>query len=1507
MRTLSLHRKSFRARLQRRARFLALLVGAVSASGNLMAQNSYWAPNFSGLWASTSNWSPNSTGGGVGVIPVASQNAIFSVNTSVGTKSVWLGANQAALGITVLGSNTGNVSLIPNQIGTTARNLTIGAGGITVNAGAGQLSMGLTSTSGLNNTLLLSSQTWTNNSASAISWAGRLIGHESTTLTKAGTGNLILSGTNQNQTATVNGATVTGLRGKIIVSAGTLSVSDANALGIRDNQTTAITFAGVGPLVSDTTVQSGASLHTNNTAIGNEFVTFEGSGVGGIGAIYNNTQANSQSAISQAKMSADARVGGTQRFNFGLPNLTTVGSGRFFQDGFTLTKSGAGTVGLVSTEVIGSGDMVINQGTLSIEGTTNLENALGATPSAGTGSIIMNAGTLNFNTISGSISRPIIHNGGTISHNSNDTIGNVNSAINSTAANLTINVSDDNSAGNQRGTLNLAGGLTSAGTITKGNSGVLNLVLHDSNFTGTAINVNGGQFDLLTSGAAIAANITLASGSTGANIQRPTIGGEGATNGALTFGSVASQANIVVFNGNTTNPGEHLRVGSVTLPAGGASSVEARLLAPAPANPGIVILESTAAHGLTNEFFFNGRGTLDYVTNPNQVLLNYGGTKGLVWVGNDATNPTFFDLKTSTNWVDGTPVAEQYFDGDAITFDDTVAGTTTVVPRNGAITPGNVTFNNNVNYLIDQGTAGFFNAAQSTFTKSGIGTTTIRTGVGSTANGFGTTTISEGVLELAWNNPGNASSATPVVTNLGVGGTVSIASGATLRNAINVPNSGFGANPTTIATGAVLDLTRGAVPNGTNTNTAAVTLSNSFSGGGDIILRGTNDTGAGFPPPVSLYQNQFGTYTLNGASPTFNGRFVLDNARIITDNQINATQGDELGSATIQVNPGSQLLLQGVPVAGAVDGQIGYHDGNIIRIGSNNGYFYEPAQAVMEGVTQSFGALRFNATSTTIGSSSSIVLYDNARITNQNQTSRILAPISEEGGARILSIGNPGATQNATLILGGNSTYTGGTIIDNTNVQVNSNNALGTGAVTMNGYTSARQTFLSVGNGVNMANPININSRAGQAGSRGVIEGGTALQVTELGGAGVGTISGPIAIAATENQVNTWAHFSAGQAVNSALSVTGAITVPAVTTIVQARSQNSGGYVEFSGGGNYSRFEVALGTVRLGANNGLANGTSLITRRIPDLAATGGGTARGVFDMRGFDQTVRLVSRSGTLTTSNFSLVNTGASASTLTINGTGTSDIQDIPLSINPVNIVKNGTASLLLSGSTAGLTGTGTYQINGGIFNIATGSTAAGSVDLRGTGTWTSPLAAAGGISGLLTVGNGGGILDPGASPGSLSAGSGALVGSGGQFDWEIDLASGVAGINYDVISIAGNLDLTTLTNFQINGAGLDGMGGIGAIVDFIPTQDYQWTLFAVAGTTSGFDAGDFVFNDTNFVSNNPTDGFRTFTVGLGTNGNDVVLNYNAVPEPSSIILLVTGLGVSLMSRRRTKSNLS
>ncbi len=156
-------------------------------------------------------------------------------------------------------------------------------------------------------------------------------------MTKSGTTTITLSGDNAGVNASVNGATVTGLRGKIVISQGALAAGNNNALGIRDAQTSATSSAGLlAGLQSDTQVQSGGTLNLNGQATANEFVSFQGTGNAGIGAIINSAgnTTSQTSSLTQALMTGDATVGGNTRFAFGQLTVATPA----FQD-FSKTAS----------------------------------------------------------------------------------------------------------------------------------------------------------------------------------------------------------------------------------------------------------------------------------------------------------------------------------------------------------------------------------------------------------------------------------------------------------------------------------------------------------------------------------------------------------------------------------------------------------------------------------------------------------------------------------------------------------------------------------------------------------------------------------------------------------------------------------------------------------------------------------------------------------------------------------------------------------------------------------------------------------------------------------------------------------------------------------------------------------------------------------------------------------------------------------------------------------------
>jgi autotransporter-associated beta strand protein len=152
-----------------------------------------------------------------------------------------------------------------------------------------------------------------------------------------------------------------------------------------------------------------------------------------------------------------------------------------------------------------------------------------------------------------------------------------------------------------------------------------------------------------------------------------------------------------------------------------------------------------------------------------------------MWKGNDGTNPSFWNLNTTTNW-DATG-AQNFFTNDGVTFDDTASSF--VVDINAAdVSPGNMVFNHTSTYTV-QGAFGI--AGGGTLTKTGTGMTIIL----NSNNYTGATTVSQGVLNI---RNANALGSTTAGTTVLSGAALEIQGGITTLEAITINGSGVSDN-----------------------------------------------------------------------------------------------------------------------------------------------------------------------------------------------------------------------------------------------------------------------------------------------------------------------------------------------------------------------------------------------------------------------------------------------------------------------------------------------------------------------------------------------------------------------------------------------------------------------------------------------------------------------------------------------------------------------------------------
>ncbi len=247
---------------------------------------------------------------------------------------------------------------------------------------------------------------------------------------------------------------------------------------------------------------------------------------------------------------------------------------------------------------------------------------------------------------------------------------------------------------------------------------------------------------------------------------------------------------------------------------------------------------------------------------------------------------------------------------------------------------------------------------------------------------------------------------------------------------------------------------------------------------------------------------------------------------------------------------------------------------------------------------------------------------------------------------------------------------------------------------------------------------------------------------------------------------------------------------------------------------------------------------------------------------------------------------------------------------------LVQSGTGTLTLSGNNAysgGTTinsgtvsaghtsafGTGAISATGNtsILNLA-GSTIANAVTVASGATVTG----SGGF-GTLAVSSGG-IVSPGNSHGTLTAGDTTFAG-GGSFKFEVNRATGVAGTNWDLLSLTGALTVTATSGnkFTIGLNTLDfTTGNAGVPSNFSPTGNYTFAFLTTTNGIIGFTPSAFALTTTG------VDSSLTGAWSVAQSGNhlDLVYTASAIPEPSTHAALFGGVALvgALIHRRRTAS---
>ncbi len=499
-----------------------------------------------------------------------------------------------------------------------------------------------------------------------------------------------------------------------------------------------------------------------------------------------------------------------------------------------------------------------------------------------------------------------------------------------------------------------------------------------------------------------------------------------------------------------------------------------------------------------------------------------------------------------------------------------------------------------------------------------------------------------------------------------------------------------------------------------------------------------------------------------------------------------------------------------------------------------------------------------------------------------------------------------------------------GTVVNLSNGSITGGAGWSSSDDTSNGGAGGTGMVLSPGASFVGSAGVSISGGAGgESGSLGLTTGGQ-------GGAGVIVGAGATFTSATDAQITGGA---GGQSVvtggNGGVGVSflgnSTFVNPFGATIQGGATldgfANGGAGVVFQVGGSLTNQTDALiagGSTPFGlGGNGVAflGGGTLINET---GATISGGLGSGVGGGNGFGVSFS----GGNATFTNAGTINGGVSM------GSAANSVKLLSGStINgELNMSNNSGTTLILDGA-----GNQTYSA------AVTGATTfSGSLVKQGTGTWTldRALTAAGGAtvsSGRLNLdsaldgnaiveagamlGGSGPIIgdltvigshSPGSSPGLQNVG-GNLTYSGGisSIEWELETNNiGVRGINYDGVNVGGDLIFSGTTvvalDFSVNVDWTNSFWN----TDKLGTNG--WLVYDVDGTTTSF-ANLELSSPSTWLDENGvllSSGRPGASFALYQDGSDIFLNYTAVPEPSTMALILLGLAAFGICQRRRKA---
>jgi autotransporter-associated beta strand protein len=674
------------------------------------------------------------------------------------------------------------------------------------------------------------------------------------------------------------------------------------------------------------------------------------------------------------------------------------------------------------------------------------------------------------------IHQELLLNGGTLVANSDMTVPEISNSHGTSFATPTqfftpigpggFNLNTSGHAITWTNVLSTAAGTSDGGmTVTGGGS----LTLTASNTYTGPTHINGASLNLLGS---VTSNVSVTSGTIGSFNSG---GGTGLITGSLTFNG----SSILMVNPTGSS---YLTVTGAAN-ASGASVIVTPTISIAPAMTGVEVLYAkggiagtTGGTGSGANFVPGVRGGLSIVADPSgtgQDLILTAASAGpanLIWKGNVAAHPTFWDVQTTANWYNtGTSGSDLYYQSDNVTFDDTASSFTVALQSN--VSPTSVTFNNSTNpYTINgpgsiSGTTGVTLTGSNsvTFKASNTysGPTQIENGtliIGSTGSisSSAVVTLGSGSTsgKLVLGDAGGAVSQTlsSLTTNGGsanavVGGNASAVSTLTLQLADGVTNTYSGTlgtgtagasagNNLTLVESASNNLTQGIlVLSGNNTYTGGTNISS-----GELSLASPGALGTTGPivfGPLRPYL-QFSSSNTTDYSPRFttanNQAFGIDtNGQNVTFSaSLNSSSGgylNKLGAGTLTLD-GTSNSTMGFQVNGGTLELAGtyttYGGNNFVYIGnggSNAGISGDNGTLILDsGSTLNIGGPINDAMVLGRDSGSGTIIQNPGSTFNFNPTTNANLIVDASGSSNSVGTYN---MLGGTLNMSGNQLWVG--------------------------------------------------------------------------------------------------------------------------------------------------------------------------------------------------------------------------------------------------------------------------------------------------------------------------------------------------------------------------------------------------------------------------------------------------------------------------------------------------